>query len=103
MKRARVFVHHAEAGIFEELEKGRNYRFTYHQAYRGPAVSLTMPVQTQEFTYKKFPAFFDGLLPEGPQLEGLLKARKIDRDDFFEQLIAVGHDLIGAVSVKGEL
>jgi serine/threonine-protein kinase HipA len=34
------------------------------------------------------------------QLEGLLKIRKIDRDDCFSQLMAVGEDMIGAVTVR---
>jgi serine/threonine-protein kinase HipA len=95
-----VFVHKSEAGFLEELEKGRSYRFIYHSHYKGPPVSLTMPVHQQEFHYNRFPAFFDGLLPEGIQLEGLLRQRKIDKDDYFEQLLAVGADLVGAVSVQ---
>ncbi len=30
------------------------------------------------------PPFFDGLLPEGAQLEGLLRLRKIDREKYHE-------------------
>jgi serine/threonine-protein kinase HipA len=33
-------------------------------------------------------------------LEGLLKIRKIDKNDLFSQLIAVGEDLVGVVTVK---
>jgi serine/threonine-protein kinase HipA len=40
------------------------------------------------------------VLPEGVMLEALLKQRKIDRNDLFGQLVAVGEDLVGAVSVK---
>jgi len=100
MKRAKVFVHKDEAGLLEEIEKGRSYRFIYHPNYQGKPVSLTMPVQKQEFHYKRFPPFFDGLFPEGPPFEGLLKQRKIDKDDYFEQLLAVGADLVGSVSVQ---
>jgi len=39
-------------------------------------------------------------LPEGIQLEGLLKIRKIDRADYFSQLMAVGNDMVGAVTVE---
>ncbi len=53
-----------------------------------------------EYTYASFPPFFDGLLPEGNQLDGLLKIRKIDKDDYFSQLMAVGGDLVGAVTVE---
>ena len=36
-------------------------------------------------------------------LEGLLKQRKIDKSDYFSQLVAVGSDLVGAVTVQGRI
>jgi serine/threonine-protein kinase HipA len=63
-------------------------------------VSLTMPVKFKEFSFNSFPPFFDGLLPEGIQLDGLLRFKKIDKDDYFSQLVAAGADLVGAVSVE---
>ena len=59
-----------------------------------------MPLSQREYEFESFPPFFDGLLPEGYQLEGLLKIGKIDRNDFFTQLISVGDDLVGNVTVK---
>lgn len=100
MRKAVVYFHERMAGMLIEEEKSRNYLFVYDSAYSGDPVSLTMPVKEGEFRYNKFPPFFDGLLPEGVQLEGLLRHRKIDRDDYFEQLIATGSDLVGAVTVK---
>jgi len=35
-------------------------------------------------------------------LEGLLRQCKIDRTDLFGQLLAVGGDTVGAVTVTGE-
>ena len=32
-------------------------------------------------------------------LEGLLRQRKLDRDDLFAQLMAVGEEVVGAVTV----
>ena len=49
---------------------------------------------------EEFPPFFDGLLPEGIQLEGLLKLKKIDRNDLFSQLMAVGEDVVGVVTLQ---
>jgi serine/threonine-protein kinase HipA len=100
MRTAKVFVKGLEVGILAEIEPGKKYRFLYHEEYYGNPVSLTMPVNLKQFDFDKFPSFFDGLLPEGIQLEGLLKIRKIDRDDFFSQLMAVGEDMVGAVMVK---
>ena len=100
MKTAKVFVCGNEAGLFSEIKFGKEYRFEYNEGYTGLPVSLTMPVNSKSFSYDHFPPFFDGLLPEGHQLEGLLKRGKIDRNDFFSQLMLVGNDTVGAVTVK---
>ena len=59
-----------------------------------------MPVGGKEFIFNRFTPFFDGLLPEGLLLEGLLRQRKIDKYDYLSQLIAVGNDLVGAVTAQ---
>jgi len=100
MRKALVKMHAIPAGILEEQERGKLYTFTYLQEYAGPPVSLTMPLSTREYSFAAFPPFFDGVLPEGVQLEGLLRQRKIDRNDLFAQLHTVGNDLVGAVTVE---
>jgi serine/threonine-protein kinase HipA len=97
--KAEVLVHGRLAGQLEQLEVGRRFRFTYRKDYDGPAVSLTMPGSRETYEFEGFPPFFDGLLPEGQQLEGLLRQAKIDASDCFAQLLAVGADLVGAVTV----
>ncbi len=99
MRKAKVFVQGIEAGLLIELEKKYRYKFIYLDHYQGPPVSLTMPVEKREYNYGEFPTFFDGLLPEGFQLEALLRNLKIDHSDLFSQLVAVGSDLVGAVTV----
>ena len=100
MRRAEVSMHGVPAGILEEIEAGKKYRFTYFKKYIGPSIALTMPVDGKEFVFDRFPPFFDGLLPEGPLLEGLLRQCKIDKFDYLSQLITVGNDLVGAVTVQ---
>lgn len=100
MKKARVLVDGIPAGELLELERGRLYRFNYFEAYNGPSVSLTMPATVRSYDYDKFPPFFEGVLPEGLMLEGLLKYAKIDRSDLMTQLITVGGDLVGNVTVE---
>jgi serine/threonine-protein kinase HipA len=100
MKRAKVFVKGIEAGTLTEVIRGREYLFEYPDGYSGPGVSRTMPATTRVYQFNTFPPFFDGLLPEGFQLEGLLRIKKIDRHDYFSQLIEVGNDMVGAVTVK---
>lgn len=100
MRRASVHVHGVHAGFLEELEEERQYRFVYLEDYEGPPVSLTMPVEVREYEFFRFPAVFDGWLPEGAQLEALLRSLKLDETDLFGQLLAVGGDLVGAVTVR---
>ena len=100
MRKAKVYVKGIEAGILTELVQGKEYVFEYLEEYKGLEVSLTMPTNQKVYKFDNFPPFFDGLLPEGIQLEGLLKIKKIDRSDYFSQLIAIGGDTVGAVTVK---
>jgi serine/threonine-protein kinase HipA len=100
MRKAKVYVNGVETGILSEIQKGSEYRFEYLPGYRGPEVSRTMLTTRKEYSFDRFPPFFEGLLPEGNQLEGLLKLRKIDRVDLFSQLMAVGDELVGVVTLK---
>lgn len=100
MRQAQVFVDGVPAGVLEELKRGTEYIFRYFEDYSGDPVSLTMPVQQRESKFNAFPPFFDGVLPEGAMLEGLLRLAKIDKDDLFSQLLAVGKDLVGAVTIE---
>jgi len=100
MKKAEVFMHGKKAGLLLEVEKNDRYRFSYSNEYSGPPISVTMPVEKKIFEYSHFPPFFEGLLPEGVNLEMLLRIKKIDRNDSFAQLMAVGKDTVGAVTVR---
>jgi serine/threonine-protein kinase HipA len=100
MRKAKIFVRGVEAGTLTELKQGKEYVFEYLNEYDGKEISLTMPTNVKVYQFDEFPPFFDGLLPEGIQLEGLLKIRKIDRYDYLSQLFAVGEDLVGVVTVK---
>lgn len=99
-KKAKVFVNGTFAGELLEIERGKLYRFNYDEKYVGQSVSLEMPLSMRSFDYDRFPPFFEGVLPEGLMLEGLLKQAKIDRNDLMSQLIVVGGDLVGNVTVE---
>ena len=101
MRSAQVYVKDELAGILKELAGGKHV-FRYLDTYEGAPVSLTRPLAQQEYSFNGFPAFFEGLLPEGDMLEGLLRQCKIDRTDLFAQLISVGKEIIGAVTVMEE-
>lgn len=99
MRQAKILVNNEVVGILYEMNE-RQYRFTYEPDYQGSPVSLTMPVRNNEYEFTSFPPFFEGLLPEGILLESLLRKYKIDRNDYFGQLMKVGNDLVGAVNVE---
>ncbi len=98
MRKARIKIHNVKAGILEE--NLTDYIFQYDLGYDGPPISLTMPVREDAYEFESCPPFFEGLLPEGIQLEGLLKKYKIDQKDYFSQLIVTGQDLVGAVTIE---
>lgn len=98
MRKAKIYNFGKLAGVLAELENG--FSFKYDEDYSGDPISLTMPISQVEFVYTEFPPFFDGLLPEGTQLEALLRQTKIDRNDHLSQLIEVGEDFVGSVTVK---
>ena len=100
-RRAMVFQRDVLAGRVAQLEGGE-WSFAYESGYTGPPVSLSLPVRLEPYLFADFPPFLDGLLPEGAQLEALLKQLKIDRRDCYRQLIAVGQDVVGSLKVIEE-
>jgi len=96
-RRLLITCHGVPCGYFIQTENNE-YSFTYLEDYRGPPISLTMPVRSEPYTFNRFPPFFDGLLPEGILLEALIRQNKIDAHDYMAQLEAVGADMVGAVT-----
>jgi serine/threonine-protein kinase HipA len=97
-RHATILVQGISAATFEQA--GEKYIIHYLPGYKGAPISLTMPIEQGIYVFSEFPPFFDGVLPEGPQLEALLKQAKLDRNDYFGQLLQVGHDLVGAVTIE---
>ena len=101
MRTAAVYQQTVLAGVLEALDSG-GYRFTYVPGYAGEPVSLTMPLRQRVWEFAQFPPPFEGLLPEGVQLDALLRRRKLDKSDLFGQLLAVGEDVVGSLQIKPE-
>ena len=98
MRIAEVYVGKHLAGFLTESDTKR-YFFEYLLDYIGSPVSYTMPVTQNRYTFETFPPFFEGLLPEGYNLDALLMKQKIDKNDYFSQLLTVGKDMVGDVIV----
>ena len=99
---AYVYVRNTFAGTLKETDSG--YSFIYDEEYIGgadsTAVSLTLPIQKEEYTSKTLFSFFDGLIPEGWLLNVVTDNWKIDRKDRFGLLPVACKDPIGNVSVR---
>ena len=100
---AYVYVRETFAGTLKETDFG--YSFIYDEEYLSrenpTAVSLTMPIQKEEYTSKTLFAFFDGLIPEGWLLDIVSRNWKIGRKDRFGLLLVACKDPIGNVQIKG--
>lgn len=95
-----IFVGDRLAGC---LERAKDiHTFTYLPDYAGPPVFLGWDIGQAQREWDAFPPAFDGLLPEGILLDQLLAKHRLDRADKWGQLIAVGQDLTGFVSVLTE-
>lgn len=99
MRRAEVYQQGTLAGVLDELDRNR-YRFTYATGYSGEQISLTLPIREAPYEFDQFPPVFEGLLPEGLSLEAMLRQNKIDKKDLFQQLVTVGEDLVGSLTIK---
>jgi len=101
MKSATIYLNKIKAAKFIEHNQS-SYELEYDANYKGNPVSLTLPIRKESYLFNRFPPFFEGLLSEGIMLEALLRTKKIDRNDLFSQLMAVGQDLVGHVTVEKE-
>lgn len=99
MRKAIVYVHNIRAGVLTQVSSAEYY-FEYDNNYESEPISLTMPISQKKYSYNSFPPFFDGLLPEGKMLDGLLENINCSPNDYFSQLIAIGGNMVGAVTIK---
>ncbi len=101
---AYVYVREQFAGILKETDDG--YSFMYSENYlngeKPTAISLTLPLQKEEYISKTLFAFFDGLIPEGWLLDIVTHNWKIDPNDRFGLLLIACKDCIGNVSIRSK-
>lgn len=101
MRTAEIWMHNQLAGILTESEDG--YSFKYESSYLSSSsaapISLSMPLNEEQYLDRTLFPFFDGLIPEGWLLDIAEKTWKIDSGDRMGLLLACCRDCIGAVSV----
>lgn len=100
LRKADVFYQDRQAGVLSETEGG--YRFIYLPQYlkKGPAISLSLPLQKESFESAALFSFFAGMIPEGWYHDIVCATKKIDPEDEFGVLLVTGENTIGAVFVK---
>lgn len=101
MRKAEIKMSNELAGWLQEDENGYHFQYapSYLQMKDAKPVSLTLPLQENEFTSKVLFSFFDGLIPEGWLLEIAEKNWKLNPRDRMGLLLTCCKDCIGAVSV----
>lgn len=101
---AYVYVRNTFAGVLKETDNGYSFKYDadYLQSENASAVSLTLPLQAEEYTSKTLFSFFDGLIPEGWLLKIVTDNWKIDIHDRFGVLLVACKDGIGNVSIREE-
>ncbi len=101
-RRGKVYVQGTPAGEISEEDDG--YIFKYYESYLQKedalAVSLTLPLQREEYKSNVLFPFFDGLIPEGWLLNVVERNWKIDGKDRFGLMLASCRDCIGDVCVE---
>lgn len=102
LRTAYVYVRDMFAGTLEETDFG--YSFSYDEGYlnmgNATAVSLTLPLSSDEYKSQVLFPFFDGLIPEGWLLDVVSRNWKIDMNDRFGLLLVACKDSIGNVSIR---
>ncbi len=101
MRSIKVYYRKQYAGLLSENDNGR-YSFVYDPEYltKGPAISLTLPLQAESFDSEVIFPFFAGLVPEGWYLHIAAATIKVDEHDTFGLLMKTCGDCIGAISLK---
>jgi len=101
MRKAEIKFNENTAGWLTQDENGFHFSYTkaYLESEKPVPVSLTLPLQENEFNSQVLFPFFDGLIPEGWLLDIAESNWKLDSRDRMGLLLSCCKDCIGAVSI----
>ncbi len=104
MQRAKVFRNNIFVGLLTKLNE-KQYVFVYDKEYlklpNKKPISLTLPLQKEEFKSPYLFPFFYNLLAEGKLKDIQCKELRIDKDDDFSRLIlTTKENTIGSITIK---
>jgi len=97
--RTNLYVNDTRAGELLFDSQKQQYIVEYYPQYTNEPVSFTMPKERAPYCYDFLPPFFEGLLPEGPQLEWALEHCGGEGEPRFQILQQAGRDTVGNVQV----
>jgi serine/threonine-protein kinase HipA len=86
------------AGTLIRKDNG-NLQFRYIDGYQGPAVSQSMPLQSEAYPHRVCVAVFGGLLLEGEPREVLARNLGVSAGNDFALLQGIGGDCAGALTL----
>jgi serine/threonine-protein kinase HipA len=89
------------AGILTEDDNCCNFKYpeTYLENQKAIPVSLSLPLQEENYHSENLFSFFDGLIPEGWLLDIAHKNWKINPRDRMGLLLTTFRDSIGNISI----
>lgn len=93
-----VYLVGQRAGRLIRKDNG-NLQFRYERDYRGPAISQSMPVQSDAYPHNICRAVFGGLLLEGEAREAMARNLGVSIGNDYAMLEALGGDCAGALTV----
>ncbi|MFW3344365.1 HipA N-terminal domain-containing protein [Aliarcobacter butzleri] len=104
MQRAKVFRNNIFAGLLTKQNE-KEYVFVYDKEYlklpNKKPISLTLPLQEEEFKSSYLFPFFYNLLAEGKLKDIQCKELRIDKDDDFSRLIlTTKENTIGSITIE---
>ena len=104
MQRAKVFRNNIFVGLLTKLNE-KQYVFVYDKEYlklpNKKPISLTLPLQKEEFKSPYLFPFFYNLLAERKLKDIQCKELRIDKDDDFSRLIlTTKENTIGSITIE---
>jgi len=105
MKKGIVYSNDEVAGTLEKNNDGYVFRYSdeYFANTNEKSISITLSKTKQEHKSKILFPFFFNMLSEGVNKQLQCRHLKIDENDYFSLLLAIGNrETIGAVYVKPE-
>ena len=96
------FVHVGQIQGTNSSDAVFSYDDSYIYASNAHAISLSLPLETKDFTPAETKTFFEGLLPEGFTRQCVAESIHASSDDYISILRELGSECLGAIQIIDE-